>query len=68
MPRYLTAYFMPDNGPDYVAAFTEDENWREACEPAEDYVWQFATNKQAAILQHFDKLDEWEADPTKDTY
>ena len=68
MPRYMTAYVMPATGPDYVAAATEKEDWRELGEIAEDYVWQFAPDKATACAQHFDKLDEWEIDPTKHTY
>jgi len=49
--------------PDFkVIAFHELEDWREALDSAEDWVWQFADNPQQAIYQHESKLDEWEAD------
>lgn len=34
----------------------------------DEYVWQFAATKEIAITQHYAKMDEWHADPTKETY
>lgn len=33
-----------------------------------DWVWQFAENKEQAKSQHAGKVDEWQADPSKETY
>jgi len=65
--RYLTTYILEE---DEVKVYTEDQKVevREALAEADEWVWQFASNKTAAILQHFDKLDEWERNPGKDTY
>lgn len=43
--------------PDFLANHTWDE-----------WVWQLAESKEQAIAQHFDKLDAWELDPTKEVY
>lgn len=63
--RFLTTYSLEK---DKVEAFTEEENWEEAQEEAEEYVWQYADNKKQAISQHFDKLDLWEKNPNLKTY
>jgi hypothetical protein len=65
MTRYMTAYFLLE---DKVEAFTEDEDWKKAQEEAEDFVWQFAPDKETAIFLHFEKLDDWENNPDKETY
>jgi hypothetical protein len=38
------------------------------CNDWHEYVWQFAPDKQAAISQHYEKHDEWQENPNKDTY
>lgn len=82
MPRFMTAYVeyryhgeTPSEGfiSSEIVAYAEDEDWRPAQEIAEDYVWQFAPDKETAKAQHFDKVDAWRADldagrPEKETY
>jgi len=53
-----------------IKAYTEKENWKEAIdhEDTASWVWQFAETKEKAISQHVTKQDEWEANPTKETY
>ena len=63
--RYLTTYRLDI---DKVEAFTEQDDYKTAVDLASDWVWQYAPDKQAAIAQHFAKLDEWEANPDKATY
>tara|TARA_B100000963_G_scaffold149147_1_gene130046 strand:+ start:1231 stop:1398 length:168 start_codon:yes stop_codon:yes gene_type:complete len=41
--------------------FDEFHDWQE-------YVWQFAPNKQTAISQHHAKHDDWQENPNKETY
>ena len=64
MARYLTTYTCSD---DTVRVFTE-ENHKGATRNCDDWVWQFADTPEQAKSQHFTKLDEWEIDPTKETY
>lgn len=66
MKRYMTAYYLET---DEIKVFTKD-NYKKADEPLprSDWVWQFAEDEEIAKNQHFQKLAEWEADPTKDTY
>lgn len=33
-----------------------------------EWVWQYAPDKETAITQHFQKHDEWQANPNKETY
>jgi len=61
-PRFMTAYFLEE---DVIKAYTEDENWKEAQENAEEWIWQFADDKPTAILQHYDKHDLWKKDYTQ---
>lgn len=62
--RYISMYFLEDN---LLEVYREDEpEWREK-DPT-DFIWQYAPDRETARDQHFDKLDEWELDPTKDTY
>lgn len=63
--RYLTTYRIDT---DTVEAFTEQDDYKAAVDLADEWVWQFAEDRQAAILQHFDKHDEWTSDPEKQTY
>lgn len=65
MPRYLTTYVTET---DKIECFTEQGDYRTAVDNAADWVWQFAPDPETAIKQHFTKLDQWEIDPTKDTY
>jgi len=65
MKRFLTTYELET---DRIRVFTEQDDYRAAIEAASDWVWQWATSHLMAISQHHDKVDEWEADPTKDTY
>ena len=37
-------------------------------EDYDDYVWQWADSHTQAIKQHDSKIDEWQADPSKETY
>ena len=41
--------------------FDEFHDWQE-------YVWQFAPNKQTTISQHHAKHDDWQENPNKETY
>ena len=41
--------------------FDEFHDWQE-------YVWQFAPDKQTAISQHHVKHDDWQENPNKETY
>lgn len=41
--------------------FLADQDW-------DEWVWQFAESKEQAIAQHFAKIEEWEANPNKETY
>lgn len=65
MKRFMTCW-MGDT--DEILAFTEDENWKEAQENADDFVWQWATSREVAVEAHHDKLEECQRDPTKETY
>ena len=67
MKRFITAYFVES---DKVEVYTEDQTdeIKEAQATCDEWVWQFAKNKEIAKQQHFDKHDEWECDPTKETY
>ena len=38
------------------------------CNDWHEYVWQFAPDKQTAISQHYEKHDEWQENPNKETY
>ena len=55
-----------------IKAFYEYENYNEAIESAQEWVWQNAGNKEQAILQHENKHDEWALNQIngteKDTY
>ena len=63
MKRFLTVLQFPDK----IMVFTE-ENYKDAPDDIEDWVWQYAPDEATAIKQHNQKVDEYEADPTKDTY
>lgn len=70
MPRFLTTYNWDD--PE-AKAFAEHEDWGKAQANADDYVWQFAPDKETAIRQHDAKVDAWREDqdagrPEKYTY
>lgn len=65
MNRYLTTYSLER---DKVECFTEQDDYHKAIDNADDWVWQYAPDRAAAIAQHFEKLDEWEANPHKRTY
>ena len=68
MNRYLTAYTVETG---IIEAFTEEEVDSLAHHPSEwadDWVWQFAPDKETACAQHDEKMDEWEMDPEKHTY
>lgn len=39
-----------------------------AGEDWDEWVWQFALTKEEAISQHFEKMDLWHKDPTRETY
>jgi hypothetical protein len=65
MNRYLTTY---RSDLDKVEAFTESDDYKNAVWNADDWVWQYAENPEQAKAQHFDKLDEWEQNPDKETY
>lgn len=45
-----------------IEAFSEDDDWGDAQENSDEYVWQYAYDKDSAISQHCDKHDEWSAD------
>jgi hypothetical protein len=53
-----------------VEVFTEQDDYKTALARPDvaDWVWQWASDKQTAINQHLGKLDEWEVDPTRETY
>ncbi|MBL4795775.1 MAG: hypothetical protein JKY50_00015 [Oleispira sp.] len=58
-----------------TVALTEDEfslipNLDDHAHPKEiaDWVWQWAKGKEQAIKQHVTKVDEWQANPNKETY
>ena len=34
----------------------------------DEWIWQFADSKEQAIAQHVEKMDEWEKNPSKETY
>ena len=65
MTRFMSCYTLET---DQIEAFKETEDWQTAQDRADEFVWQFATDRKQAIAQHFNKLDEWENDPTKHTY
>lgn len=68
MNRYLSAYELET---DIVHVFTEDEFHNLDSYPsdwASDWVWQFAPDRETARAQHHAKVEEWEVDPTKETY
>ena len=67
MNRYLTA-FSVETETTYV--FTEEDlkDIEHPCNWADDWVWQFAPDKDTARIQHDNKMDEWEMNPEKDTY
>ena len=70
MKRFLTieinhSIMVFDDGQPAIDA-VNNLNW-------DEYVWQFATSRYAAIKQHYEKHDLWSADqdagrPLKDTY
>lgn len=59
MPRYMTTYSFDT---DKIEAFLESEDWQTAQELADEYVWQHAPDRAAAIDNHIVKQDEWAAD------
>ena len=59
MAKYMTCYTLKC---DLTEAFTENENWQQAQDACDDYVWQSAPDKKTAIEQHDAKLEEWERD------
>jgi len=65
MPRFLTTYTVEA---DQIQVYSESDDISHATDDVSDWVWQWAPDKETARMQHFDKLDEWEMDPTKDTY
>lgn len=65
MNRYLTTYRLET---DEIGVFTEKDDYKTAVYNASDWVWQYAETPEQAKKQHFAKLDEYEADPTKNTY
>ena len=68
MERFVT--YMKENS-DEVLCMTEREyiecieldhaDWAE-------WVWQYAQDKRTAISQHYAKHDEWQENPSKETY
>ena len=64
MKRFLTVYQLEL---DKLSVFDES-NYKDAPEDCSDRVWQFAPDKETAIKQHFQKMDEYEKNPDKDTY
>lgn len=72
MNRYITMYiggFASDN----LECYTEDENWKDRLDYAEEWVWQYADSKKQALANHEVKFDQWQDDnettgETKDTY
>ena len=65
MTRFMTCW-MIDTGE--ILAFTEDEGWQKAQEESDEFVWQWAVNRETAIAAHIHKVEEWENNPTKETY
>ena len=56
-----------------IKCYAEDEDWNDAQNDAEEWVWQYAESKGHAIAQHYLKHDEWSDDQDnehefKDTY
>ena len=53
-----------------LTAMTEQENYTDKINHHDTacWVWQFAESKEQAISQHYDKLERWENDPSRDTY
>ena len=76
MNRYVTYIEETDNfgyNDDHVQCFSQAEYKtsqiaKDTISDASEYVWQFAETKQQAINQHFDKFEEWEINPNKETY
>lgn len=73
MARFVT-YITVDG--DKIRCMTEDE-FKKAKADGDDsvdgsfwdeWVWQFADSKEQAIAQHMTKMDEWHANPDKETY
>jgi len=69
MNRYLTTADCAD----IVLVFTESDDYKTAIDNAQEWVWQYAPDKETARKQHFDKHDQWSADqqagrPEKRTY
>jgi len=55
MQRFMTAYFL---GLDEIKVYTEEEYRKKEIEIAtcDDWVWQWAKDKETAKKQHFNKL------------
>ena len=65
MNKYLTTH---NAATDTIEVFAESEDYVEAQNLADEWVWQYANDKLAALSQHFDKHDEWTKNPTKAVY
>ncbi len=65
MNRYITSYNIDT---DTISACLASEADMAIIDGSDEWVCQFAKDKETAIDQHFSKHDEWSADPTKETY
>jgi hypothetical protein len=68
MQRFLTVEKYNGN----ILVFKEEDGeiYRDAVnkEDTANWVWQFANSVEQARKQHIQKMDDFEADGTKDTY
>ena len=70
--RFVT--YIEDQDTDTVLCMSEEEFDKSGPEAnlivfeSAEFVWQFADSKAQAISQHFDKHNDWRADPEKATY
>ena len=71
MTRFVT--YLPDDSDD-VHCLSEAEFSAVKKTPEfdsfgwDEWVWQEAPDKETAIANHFVKMDEWHANPDKETY
>ena len=59
MKRFMTYVEMGDKSEE-LKALGENENWQDV--KAEEFVWQFAPDKETALKQHDEKFIAWRTD------
>ena len=55
-----TSFLITTSKDNEIQAFSENENWQDAADVSDEYVWQFAESKEQAIDQHHDKFGQWQ--------